>query len=86
MFNANGFVLNSSIDGSIQMKSYLTGNPDLRLVLNDDLVIGKQNAMQGFHSAVIDDCNFHECVDANNFEETKALTIYPPDGERVTNI
>jgi AP-4 complex subunit mu-1 len=30
-------VINSSIDGVIQMKSYLQGNPDLRLVLNNDL-------------------------------------------------
>ena len=25
------------------MKSYLQGNPGLRLVLNDDLVVGKNN-------------------------------------------
>lgn len=37
LFNANGMVINSSIDGVIQMKSYLQGNPDLRLVLNNDL-------------------------------------------------
>lgn len=37
MFNSNGYVINSSIDGVIQMKSYLLGNPELRLVLNDDL-------------------------------------------------
>lgn len=37
LFNSNGFIINSSIDGVIQMKSYLQGNPELRLVLNDDL-------------------------------------------------
>ena len=41
LFNANGFVVNSSIDGTIQMKSFLSGNPELRLALNEDLVIGK---------------------------------------------
>ena len=40
LFNANGFVVNSSIDGTIQMKSFLSGNPELRLALNEDLVIG----------------------------------------------
>ena len=44
LFNANGLVINSSIDGVIQMKSYLQGNPELRLVLNDDLVVGRTNA------------------------------------------
>ena len=36
-------MINSSIDGIIQMKSYLHGNPELRLVLNDDLIVGKEN-------------------------------------------
>jgi AP-4 complex subunit mu-1 len=34
-------VINSSIDGVIQMKSYLYDNPDLRLVLNNDLTVGR---------------------------------------------
>ena len=41
LFSNSGYVLNSSIDGCIQMKSYLAGNPELRLALNEDLVIGK---------------------------------------------
>lgn len=36
-----GYVLNSSIDGTIQMKSYLAGNPELKLALNEELVVGK---------------------------------------------
>jgi hypothetical protein len=41
LFAANGSVVNSAIDGCIQMKSYLSGNPELKLALNSDLVIGK---------------------------------------------
>ena len=41
LFAANGSVVNSTIDGCIQMKSYLAGNPELRLALNEDLVVGK---------------------------------------------
>lgn len=41
LFNSNGYVVNSAIDGTIQMTSYLSGNPELRLALNEDLVIGK---------------------------------------------
>ncbi len=29
---------------------------------------------------VLDDCNFHECVNAKDFETMKTLTISPPDG------
>ena len=46
-FNSNGYVLNSSIDGSIQMKSFLSGNPPLKLALNEDLIVGRQNATKG---------------------------------------
>lgn len=35
LFNSSGYVINSSIDGCIQMKSYLIGNPSLKLMLND---------------------------------------------------
>lgn len=36
-----GYILTSEIDGTIQMKSYLTGNPEIRLALNEDLAIGR---------------------------------------------
>lgn len=46
------------------MKSYLTGNPELKIGLNEDLVVGKG----GYGGSVIlDDCNFNECVDTSNF-------------------
>ncbi len=41
MFNRNGYLANSAIEGCIQMKSYLKGNPALKLALNDDLVLGR---------------------------------------------
>ena len=62
------------------MKSYLIGNPELRLVLNNDLTVGK-NAEGPVGSVVLDDCNFHECVDVGDFEALKTVTIQPPDGE-----
>jgi AP-4 complex subunit mu-1 len=78
LFNPAGGVVNSSIDGSIQMKSYLAGNPELRLALNEDLVIGKGN---GYGSVVLDDCIFHECVRLDEFDSTKTLHFVPPEGE-----
>lgn len=62
------------------MKSYLRGNPGLRLVLNDDLTVGKQTTAQP-GSVVLDDCAFHECVDTRDFDALKTLAITPPDGE-----
>lgn len=84
LFNSNGHIINSSIDGVIQMKSYLQGNPELRLVLNDNLVVGRENTVGGqgaLGSVVLDDCNFHECVNLDDFDSMKTLGIKPPDGE-----
>jgi len=73
LFSPNGYVLNSSVDGCIQMKSYLAGNPELRLALNEDLVIGSYagGAMGGqeYGSVVLDDCNFNDCVNLSEVSE-----------------
>jgi len=79
LFNSQGNVINSSIDGSILMKSFLAGNPELRLALNEDLVIGKGSGQYG--SVVLDDCNFHECVHLDEFDSSRAIHFIPPDGE-----
>ena len=80
LFNSNGAIINSSIEGVIQCKSYLRGNPGLRLVLNDDLVVGKfTHGPMG--SVVLDDCAFHESVDTRDFDTLRTLAINPPDGE-----
>ena len=61
------------------MKSYLAGNPELKLALSEDLVVGKSANTYG--NVVMDDANFHECVDLSEFEEQKILSLFPPDGE-----
>ena len=79
LFSNNGYVLNSTIDGSIQMKSYLAGNPQLRLALNEDLVIGKGSGRYG--SVSVDDMNFNDCVNLNEFENSRVMSFIPPDGQ-----
>eukprot|EP00559_Dactyliosolen_fragilissimus_P009893 CAMPEP_0184855210 /NCGR_PEP_ID=MMETSP0580-20130426/517_1 /TAXON_ID=1118495 /ORGANISM="Dactyliosolen fragilissimus" /LENGTH=496 /DNA_ID=CAMNT_0027349665 /DNA_START=62 /DNA_END=1549 /DNA_ORIENTATION=- len=85
VFSNNGYVLNSTIDGCIQMKSYLAGNPELRLALNEDLVIGRNNlsGTNNYGSVVLDDCSFHDCVNLTEFEHARTLSFFPPDGEFV---
>lgn len=82
LFNSNGYILNSTIDGCIQMKSYLSGNPGIRFALNEDLVVGKDNATS-YGGLVLDDCLFHECVNTDDFESGRTLALMPPDGEFV---
>lgn len=61
------------------MKSYLNGNPPLKLALNDDLIIGKPEA--GAVGVILDDCNFHESANTSEFDINKTIKINPPDGE-----
>ncbi|GMI25540.1 hypothetical protein TeGR_g8729, partial [Tetraparma gracilis] len=85
LFSPNGYVLNSSIDGCIQMKSYLTGNPELRLALNEDLVVGKPapGSSPGYGAVVLDDLNFSDVANLSEFDASRTLSFYPPDGEFV---
>ncbi|XP_021284403.1 AP-4 complex subunit mu-like [Herrania umbratica] len=82
-FSASGYILTSEIDGTIQMKSYLTGNPEILLALNDDLNIGRGDYRSSYGSGavILDDCNFHESVHLNSFDIDRTLTLVPPDGE-----
>ncbi|GKV46943.1 hypothetical protein SLEP1_g53900 [Rubroshorea leprosula] len=87
-FSSSGYILTSEIDGTIQMKSFLTGNPEIRLALNEDLSIGREGrsiydyrSSSGSGPVILDDCNFHESVQLDNFEVDRTLTLVPPDGE-----
>lgn len=97
VMNSVGTVLNSCIDGRIQMKSYLAGHPVLRVALNEDIVIGHDSvndnhalqrgrdrfSQDALAAPRIDDCNFHECVDLRDFYTSQVLEIQPPEGEFV---
>ncbi|WOL18447.1 AP-4 complex subunit mu-like [Canna indica] len=87
-FSSSGYILTSEIDGTIQMKSYLTGNPEIRLALNEELSIGRgggsvydYRSSAGGGAVILDDCNFHESVRLDSFDVDRTLTLIPPDGE-----
>ncbi|XP_020980151.1 AP-4 complex subunit mu isoform X1 [Arachis duranensis] len=85
-FNSSGYILTSEIDGTIQMKSYLTGNPEIRLALNEDLSIGRSvlpplTDYASSTAVILDDCNFHESVHLDSFDTDRTLSLVPPDGE-----
>lgn len=87
-FSSSGYILTSEIDGTIQMKSYLTGNPEIRLALNEDVAIGRggrsiydYSSSAGSGAVILDDCNFHESVNLDSFDLDRTLTLVPSDGE-----
>ena len=77
-FNSTGYVINSSIEGCIQMKSYLQGSPEIKLALNENLALGRSSG--NYSNCILDDYNFHECVNSSEFDMNKIIRIKPPLG------
>ncbi|VWU49362.1 AP-4 complex subunit mu, putative [Hepatocystis sp. ex Piliocolobus tephrosceles] len=82
LMNSKGEIVYSCINGVIQIKSYLNGNPFIKIALNDDIYI-KNIHSDNTHNVIIDDCNFNYLVNVSQFEKDKTLSLYQPDGECV---
>lgn len=79
---SNGTLLRSEIQGSVQMRSYLSGMPELRLGLNDRVAFERSQASrQGQKAIELEDVNFHQCVKLTTFEKDRTVSFVPPDGE-----
>lgn len=79
LIGSNGSVLRQEVDGMIQMKSFLQGTPEIFIGLNENLSIGTGAGMN--YGVQLDDCNFHECAQLDEFENSKTVALRPPDGE-----
>jgi AP-1 complex subunit mu len=77
---ANGTVLRSEIVGSVQVRSYLSGMPELRLGLNDRVQF-ESNAQRSLKKGAIEmeDVNFHQCVRLSRFDSDRTISFIPPD-------
>eukprot|EP00277_Geminigera_cryophila_P004235 CAMPEP_0179419528 /NCGR_PEP_ID=MMETSP0799-20121207/8649_1 /TAXON_ID=46947 /ORGANISM="Geminigera cryophila, Strain CCMP2564" /LENGTH=475 /DNA_ID=CAMNT_0021193011 /DNA_START=3 /DNA_END=1427 /DNA_ORIENTATION=+ len=86
VLNRNGSVSQQYVNGAIQLKSFLSGCPEMKLGLNDALsiknlgVVGSGSAGGGGVLA-IDDMSFHECLRLDETSKTAAFKLYAPDGE-----
>lgn len=81
LVSATGTVLRSEICGSIKMRVYLSGMPELRLGLNDKILF--ENTGRGGKSKAVEleDVKFHQCVRLSRFENDRTISFIPPDGE-----
>ncbi|XP_077202245.1 AP-1 complex subunit mu-2 isoform X1 [Paroedura picta] len=80
LVNANGSVLLSEIMGSIKLKVFLSGMPELRLGLNDRVLFeltgrGKNKSVE------LEDVKFHQCVRLSRFDNDRTISFVPPDGD-----
>lgn len=82
LVSSNGTVLSSEIIGVIQMKSFLSGMPELKLGLNDKLMFEATGRSTTRIKAVeLEDIKFHQCVRLARFENDRTISFIPPDGE-----
>ena len=82
LVSATGHVLHSEIIGSVQMKSLLSGMPELKLGLNDKLMFQATGRSFSKGKAVeMEDIKFHQCVRLARFENDRTISFIPPDGE-----
>lgn len=77
---SNGTVLHSEILGALKMKSYLSGMPELKLGLNDKLLMEARGRKRG-KSVEMEDVRLHQCVRLSRFENDRTISFIPPDGE-----
>jgi len=83
----NGNVLHSEILGTLKMKCYLTGLPELKLGLNDKIMMEQRNKRRKKRKksrskmVEMDDIRFHQCVRLARFESDRTISFVPPDGE-----
>ena len=82
---SNGNVLHSEILGCLKMRSFLSGMPELKLGLNDKILMetrARNSGSSGRSKGVeMEDIRFHQCVELSRFESDRTISFIPPDGE-----
>ena len=80
LISSSGNVLSSQINGTVIMKSYLSGMPTITLGLNDKIVL--QNLGKDTSNCIeMDDLKFHQCVNKKKYENERIIEFIPPDGQ-----
>eukprot|EP01016_Furgasonia_blochmanni_P013702 TRINITY_DN1701_c0_g1_i6.p1 TRINITY_DN1701_c0_g1~~TRINITY_DN1701_c0_g1_i6.p1 ORF type:complete len:440 (+),score=89.87 TRINITY_DN1701_c0_g1_i6:68-1387(+) len=81
LIGPNGNVIKSEILGCLKMKCFLSGMPELKLGLNDKALFEATGRASKGKAVELDDIKFHQCVRLSRFENERAITFIPPDGD-----
>lgn len=95
LVSSSGVVLRSEILGALKMRSFLSGMPELKLGLNDKVLMDARARASGRSSegaaaaggasrskaVEMEDIRFHQCVQLSRFENDRTISFIPPDGE-----
>ena len=79
--SANGEALSSEIVGRLHVRSRLSGMPEVKLGLNDKLVMAAHGQVSRSGVLHFDDVRFHHCVRPSRLENDRTISFTPPDGE-----
>lgn len=75
LLDRSGALLRSNIDGTISMKSHLSGMPTCRFGFSCDSIEEELR-----DSITLDDFKFHKCVDLAKYDSDQVIAFVPPDG------
>ncbi|KAJ7640337.1 Mu homology domain-containing protein [Mycena polygramma] len=81
LVNATGDVVRSEILGSVKMRCYLSGMPELRLGLNDKAMFQSTGRTARGKTVEMEDIHFHHCVRLSRWETDRTISFIPPDGD-----
>ncbi|KTW32620.1 uncharacterized protein T551_00105 [Pneumocystis jirovecii RU7] len=81
LINSNGNIVRNEIIGTIKMKCYLSGMPELCLGLNDKIMFENIGRTVKGKAVEMEDVKFHQCVQLSRFYNDRTISFIPPDGE-----
>ncbi|KAK2959518.1 putative AP-2 complex subunit mu [Blattamonas nauphoetae] len=81
-------ILNAEVNGQINLRVHLSGQPECIFGFNDKLFMDKHNDLsqravrrgRGFQLE-LDDIQFHKCVKLGRFNADRTIAFVPPDGD-----
>lgn len=85
LMSVNGNILKADVSGQILMNAKLSGMPECKLGMNDQLLLDNE-IRQGKRPRVtqgieLDDVTLHQCVKLGKFDADRSISFIPPDGE-----
>lgn len=91
LMSATGAVIKADVSGHINLKAQLSGIPECKFGLNDSLMLdtdhydeddpSHRRNMANAGAVKLEDCQFHQCVKLDDFDNDRIISFVPPDGE-----
>ena len=86
LLSKKGTLLKADVQGQVMVKCQLSGMPECKFGMNDKLVMNRAGAQPSAaptsdKGIALDDVKLHQCVRLSKFEQERAITFIPPDGQ-----